>query len=255
MTKHTLTLAATTIAATFALMPTAAVGQGKEAPKEKVNLRALPKNNKPNLILSEGWQQIPADVEHPVNQGAVTNPNLELKLYGPDGVGGTNPDHGIWIVWHEQPISEPLHLWTGLCRANFAAALRDKYNYMDLRGNAMLRWEVFVKGYHLLRPIIKLADGTWLVGDHTDGVSADWHPSEISLADLRWRTLDINKVVEGPDGKWVDNPDLSKVDEIGFTDLMAGSGHGPGGWSDVGKIEVFGKLVPRSANAPQTSSK
>jgi hypothetical protein len=39
---------------------------------------------------------------------------------------------------------------------------------------------------------------------------------------------------------------LSKVDEIGFADLTPGSGHGQGGYSDVGRIEVYGKPVPRS---------
>jgi len=43
----------------------------------------------------------------------------------------------------------------------------------------------------------------------------------------------------------VDKPDLSKVDEIGFVDLVPGSGHGPGGWIDVATIEVFGKPVKR----------
>jgi len=224
------------------------------APKEKVNARALPQNNKPALVLSEAWQHIPADVEHPVTQEAVTNPNLDLKLYG-GAEGGRNPDRGLWIVWHEQPQFEPLHLWTGLCKTNCAAALRDKYNYLDLRGNAMIRWDVKVAGLHLVRPILKLADGTWLVGDHTDGFSVDWHPSEFSIGDVRWRKLDISRVVEAADGKWVENPDLSRVDEIGFADLMAGSGHGPAGWSDVGKIEVFGKGVPRAANTPQNSAR
>jgi hypothetical protein len=41
--------------------------------------------------------------------------------------------------------------------------------------------------------------------------------------------------------------DLSKVDEFGWTDLMASSGHGNGGWSDVGQIELYGKPVPRAA--------
>jgi len=43
----------------------------------------------------------------------------------------------------------------------------------------------------------------------------------------------------------VAKPDLSKVDEVGFTDLMPGSGHGPGGWSDVAFIEVYGRPVKR----------
>jgi hypothetical protein len=43
----------------------------------------------------------------------------------------------------------------------------------------------------------------------------------------------------------VPNVDLSKVDEIGYVDLLPGSGHGPGGWSDVGAIEVFANAVKR----------
>jgi len=43
----------------------------------------------------------------------------------------------------------------------------------------------------------------------------------------------------------VDKPDLSRVDEIGYVDLMPGSGHGPGGWIDVAAIEVYGRPVKR----------
>jgi hypothetical protein len=40
--------------------------------------------------------------------------------------------------------------------------------------------------------------------------------------------LDISRVVAV--GNWIDHPDLSKVDEVGFADLMPGSGQGPGGY-------------------------
>ena len=30
-------------------------------------------------------------------------------------------------------------------------------------------------------------------------------------------------------GTWVEDPDLSRVDEFGFADLLPGSGHGWGG--------------------------
>jgi len=46
-------------------------------------------------------------------------------------------------------------------------------------------------------------------------------------------------------GTFVTNPDLTKVDEVGYIDLLPGSGHGPGGWSDVAQIEVYGRAVPR----------
>ena len=88
-------------------------------------------------------------------------------------------------------------------------------------------------GFHLLRPMVKLADGTWLVGDHTDGYTADWHESEITLSEIRWRQLDIKTVLTAGNGKWIEHPDLSKVDEIGFTDLMRGSGNGARGTTRV----------------------
>ncbi len=197
----------------------------------------------PPLFFREEWKA-PADVEHPVAQDSLANANLEIKLYG-DGVGGMKPDHGIWIVKHNPPMVEPTHTWTGQCTSSCAFALREKDNYVDLSGLGRVRFQYKVAGFHMLRPIVKLADGTWLAGDQAFGLSADWHEADVSFADLRWRKLDMKKVAEAADGKWVEKPDLTKVDEIGFTDLMAGSGHGPGGWSDVGRIEVYGKPVKR----------
>ena len=68
--------------------------------------------------------------------------------------------------------------------------------------------------------------------------------SEIPVAEIRWLRLDPERLVTT--GNWVEHPDLSRVDEIGFVDLMPSSGHGPGGWSDVGRVQVFGKPVKRS---------
>ena len=44
---------------------------------------------------------------------------------------------------------------------------------------------------------------------------------------------------------WVEKPDLSRVDEVGFVDFTPGSGHGNGGFADVAWIEVQGMPVPR----------
>ena len=137
----------------------------------------------------------------------------------------------------------PIHVWTGMCTTPCAVALRHKTNFADLTGLARIRWNTKVSGFHQIRPIVKLADGTWLVGDHTDGSTLDWLTSEFSLSDVRWLRLDINSVVTK--GNLVDKPDLSKVDEIGFADLLPGSGHGAGGWIDVAAIEVYGKPVKR----------
>ena len=190
---------------------------------------------RPPLFLREDWKQLPSGGEHPVTMAATANPNLELKLYG-DG-------KNIQLTGSAQDDNNPIHLWTGLCTTPCAAAVRDKNNYVDLTGLARVRWVTKVSGFHKIHPMVKLADGTWLVGDHGDGSIADWHDDEFSIADVRWLKLDIEKVVTR--GTWVERPDLSKVDEIGFTDLLPGSGHGQGGWSDVGRIEVYGKPVKR----------
>ena len=53
----------------------------------------------------------------------------------------------------------------------------------------------------------------------------------------------------GPDGQasdWYPNPDLSRVDAVGWADLMPGSGHGSGGGMNIAAIEVYGKSVPRT---------
>jgi hypothetical protein len=190
------------------------------------------------LFFREEWKTAPGGGEHGVTQEQVANPNLELKLYGPSA-------KDVQELGSATDPSNPPHVWTGMTTSPVAVALRDKGNYVDLTGLARIRWQTKVSGFHKVRPIVKLADGTWLVGDEADGSPLDWHDSDFSIAEVRWLKLDINKVVTR--GNWVEHPDLSKVDEIGFTDLMPSSGHGPGGWSDVAWFEVYGKPVKREA--------
>jgi len=74
---------------------------------------------------------------------------------------------------------------------------------------------------------------------------------EFAVGLVRWVKLDPTRVVTlgTPGGTfnqiWA-TPDLSKVDEVGFADLIPGSGHGTGGWVHFGSLEVYGKPVPRT---------
>ncbi|HXD75211.1 MAG TPA: hypothetical protein VN628_15790 [Vicinamibacterales bacterium] len=191
---------------------------------------------RPGLFLKEEWGQTEKGGEHPTGPESVTSPNLELKLYGPTG-------KEVLLTGAKGDDNNPIHLWTGMCTTPCAIALRDKNNMADLTGLARIRWVTKMSGLHQVHPIVKLADGTWLVGDKGDGSVADWQTSEINFNELKWLRLDIEKVVTK--GTFVANPDLSKVDEIGYVDLMPGSGHGAGGWSDVGAIEVYANAVKR----------
>jgi len=191
---------------------------------------------RPGLFFKEEWGQTEKGGEHATGPESVTNPNLELKLYGPTG-------KEVLLTGAKGDDNNPIHLWTGMCTTPCAIALRDKNNMADLTGLARIRWVTKMSGLHQVHPIVKLADGTWLVGDKGDGSVADWQTSEINFSELKWLRLDIEKVVTK--GNFVANPDLSKVDEIGYVDLMPGSGHGAGGWSDVGAIEVYANAVKR----------
>ena len=196
-----------------------------------------PKLARPGLFFKEEWKQTPQGGEHVVAPESVGNPNLELKLYVPAGA--------IDLTGSANDENNPTHVWTGLCTSPCALALREKTSFADLTGLGRIRWNTKMSGFHQVHPIVKLADGTWYVGDRADGSTKDWLVSEISFADLRWLRLDIGRVVTV--GTFVDKLDLSKVDEIGFADLMPSSGHGPGGWSDVAQLEVFGKAVSRTS--------
>ena len=97
---------------------------------------------------------------------------------------------------------------------------------------------------------------------------ADWHQYEISFREVRWLKLDPQRgvtLIETSDptlgGTWIENPDLSKVDEVGYFDILPGSGvhvegmplekmppPPPGGWIAVSSFELWGKPVPREAN-------
>jgi hypothetical protein len=201
----------------------------------------------PVLVLKESFQrEAGAAGQTAVTPANLTAATLELKVYGKDAKNLT--------ISGAATGNTPINLWTGMSTEPIAVTLRDKNNYLDLSGLAKIRWTTRASAFHLVRPVVKLADGTLLVGEHADSNTATFLQSEFSLYGLRWVKLDPERVVTtgvyGPVGdaaSWIENPDLSKVDEVGFADLMPGTGHGSGGWVNVGGIEVYGQLVPRAS--------
>lgn len=191
---------------------------------------------RPALLFREEWKQPPYtgeinDEKRRLTQAAVSNPNLELKMYG--------DARNISVSVHEGRED----LWTGLTASPSAVTLRDKSHYFDLTGLARMRWITRTNSLHLVHPVVKLADGTLLVGSHSDSTAEEFLQSEVAFQSQRWFKLDPEKVAIGLEVK---NPDLSKVDEIGFADLMPGGGHhGFVGSVNVSVIELYAKAVPR----------
>jgi hypothetical protein len=232
------------------------------------------------LFFREPWRQTrPLDAstafrpEAGVTPAAVTNPQLELRLYDPGAknvpaylkepppgsgpvdwtgpscvqLGGYNQNPPPAQVVAGQP-SDPPNLWTGVCQTAVAATLRHRESFVNLTGLARIRWVTRTSGFHVVRPVVKRADGTWLVGDYGDGAhttnSGLFVESEFAIANVRWLPLDITRVVTRGD-RWVEKPDLNRVDEVCFADLLPGSGHGWGGFVNVARIEVYGTPVRR----------
>ena len=181
------------------------------------------------LFFREDWKEIEAAL--PVTGAHVANVNLVLSLYGPASGAIKKSNH--------PPIpNDPFYIWSGECKANWAVGLRHRNKSADLRGNSTIKIRSKQSGFRQLRIILKIADGTWIVSDQFAGPTDDWEEKEFSIAGIRWRKLNIETVTEGP---WVENPDLSNVAEIGFTDLMSGGGTPAS--SRLDWIEVYGKSV------------
>jgi hypothetical protein len=186
---------------------------------------------RPALFFREDWKEIPAAT--PVTKDHLVNKELIMGLYGP-GCDSIKKSH------HETPADDPYYIWSGLCLGNWAVTLKKAGSYVDLSGYSKILWRSKQSGLRCLHPLLKLADGTWLVGSQSDCLSKDWRITEFNISDISWYTLDIKSVIEG---RPVINPDLSKVEEIGFTDLMRGGASDA--CSRLDWIEVYGKAVKR----------
>jgi hypothetical protein len=196
-----------------------------------VAVSAISAQERSGLLFREDWKEIPAAT--PVTQEHVSHPDLLVTRHGP-GEAGIKKSH------HDRPADDPYYIWSGEAEGKWALSLRNQKSQLDLTGLAKIRWRSKQAGFHMLRIVLKTSGGQWLVSDQYDPASNDWRIREFNIGDIRWRRLDIKKIVEA---EWVNAPDLSRIEEVGFTDLM------PGGQSvacsRLDWIEVYGKSVPR----------
>jgi len=182
----------------------------------------------------------------PVQQN-VADPNVVMTFYG-------KATKQILTTGAPGSKETPYGVWTGTAEGPVAVTFKLKDRFLDMTGLANIRWSTKTSGFHVIRPVIKLANGNLLVGDLTFESVAKLSLHEFSLLNIHWMKLDPERVVTVPSGPvsgnpnpgiWAPAPDLSKIDEIGFADLIPGSGHGQGGYIQLAGIEVNGKTAPR----------
>jgi len=221
---------------TFGMVVWTSVASAQQAPAGRQAAAAPPPATRPPLLFKEEWREPPYkgerdDVNQRFTPAVVTNDRIEAKLYGPDS-------HVIRAAQHEGRID----LWTGLASSPVAVTLRDKRNYVDLTGLARLRWLVRTNAIHTLYPVVKLADGTMVVGNRGISTEGEFLQVEVAFGDMKWFKLDPAKVVVMTEVK---NPNLSKVDEVGLVTLAPAGGHGIAGSANLSTVELFAKAVPR----------
>jgi len=191
---------------------------------------------RPPLLFSEPWRLPPytgeqSDENTRVTPAVVTNPNVEVKLYGVDS-------KVIRAAVHEERVD----LWNGLTSSPTAVTVRDRRNFVDLTDPARLRWIVRTNAIHSLHPVVKLADARLIVGDREITTHGEFLSLEIAFSGMRWYGLDPMKVVVLTE---VMNPDLRRVDEVGLAMLSPGGGHGIAGSANLSTVELFARPVAR----------
>ncbi len=175
----------------------------------------------------EGWMEVPPG--RPVTDEHLQNKELAVALHGPDGIS-VNRSH------HDNIPNDPWYIWSGSAKnGRWGISLQRKDALVDLSRDGKIRWRVKQQGSHILKVMLELDNGSWIVSNKGFGETPDWHVFDCDLSQLTWSNLNIETIQAG---KKVKAPDLSRVRSIGWTDLMVGEG--TPGCTRVDWIEVYG---------------
>lgn len=182
------------------------------------------------LFFREGWMEVPAS--RPVKQEHLQNKELVVTLHGPDRFS-------IGRSHHDNRLNDPWYIWSGNCKnGRWGISLRKKDGLVDLSRDGKIRWRVKQQGTHVLKVMLELENGSWLVSNQGFGETPDWHVFDCDISKLTWSSLNIETIEAG---EKVKRPDLSRVRSIGWTDLLVGKG--TPGCTRVDWIEVYGYPV------------
>ena len=188
------------------------------------------------LYFREDWAEIPFAL--PITAEHVANPQLRMETHGP-GKLGIKKSH------HEHIENDPFYVWSGKCGMSWALSLRKNGKLADLTApDARVRWRSRQSGDHALHLIVKLPGERWFISEQSDP-GQDWHEHELRIKDLSWRHF---SVIKARAEERVDTPDLSAVEQIGFTDQKRGNGSASS--SRLDWIEVYGTTHPAPKNPP-----
>jgi len=181
-----------------------------------------------SLYFREDWKEIPFAL--PITPDHVNNPDLRMETHGPGRLGIKKSNH-------EEIENDPFYVWSGQCKMSWGLSLKKQGKLVDLSSNtAKVSWRSRQSGGRKLFLLLKLPGERWFVSEQFDQGEDEWHDHSFKISDLTWRYFSVIKCVGE---EKVSTPDLSGVEQIGFTDQQAGNGSKFS--SRLDWIEVYGK--------------
>lgn len=195
------------------------------------------------MLFRETWA---TEAAQPMVQASISNKALTLHIYG-DANEIRKSTHAA---------DDEHYTYTGETTTNWSLTLSDPKNYWDLTGDGRFRMQTRNSGLRTTHIVIKTADGKYFVSEEGNPESTAWIARDYIFRDLTWRALLMTDTPSNASNRRQPNPkrvplipqqratpDLTKIEEVGFSDLMEG------GWipstSRVRSWEVWGKAVPR----------
>ncbi|MDG2170992.1 MAG: alpha/beta hydrolase [Opitutales bacterium] len=190
------------------------------------------------LYFREDWKEIPFAL--PITPAHVNNPDLQMETHGPGRLGIKKSNH-------DNIENDPFYVWSGRCTMPWGLSLKKQGKLVDLSSNtAKVSWRTRQSGGHKLHLLLKLPGERWFISEQSDqGEENTWHEDSFKISDLSWRHFSVIKCVAE---EKVKTPDLSEVEQIGFTDQQAGNGSKFS--SRLDWIEVYGKEKAAPARTP-----
>jgi hypothetical protein len=172
------------------------------------------------LLFREVWS---SEMAQPMVQASLSNQSLTLHLYG----------HASEIRKTSHPTED--YTYTGETTTNWAITVSDPKHVWDLTRDGRIRLKTRNSGLRTTHVVIKTADGRYFASEEGNPESSAWIERDYIFRDLTWRTLLMTDTPTNasnqrqPDPKRVPiipttraTPDLTRVEEVGFSDLVAG---------------------------------
>jgi hypothetical protein len=201
----------------------------------------------PIKLFREDWAETPWAL--PITQEHVANPALELHLYG-GAVDTLKKSH------HDNIANDPYYVWSGEIKDTdvWGATLGFKDGTaVDLSGDASLSWRTRQSGEHCLHIILRTLGGDWLVSEAVDCATPDWQVTTHIFSNLSWNLLDADRI-DFSEAVEVQEPDLAKIVEVGFTDMKASASSAHSSRVDWMEVWGYSRPAPCTFSALQASN-